>query len=363
MSFPFGVIVILILTFLSGRSEADTLQYVNPGLADSTAEAITSSVENRCNLYPRCLLFQCCKPALQSHAIEYFASQREHASERLYSCMFSETSKCNYHMPMVDRMKGHPLLDTVITQDILYAQLAALPPTAPDVYDRLRHRKQFKVLYLAQGSIGRSKCSDFLKAMSDLMYLTFKEESREDGDFYFPKSIFAHGRLALNLAGRILEQRQGWVYDYFVFMDNDATPNKDPVVFLNIFEWNLFSWRPAIGHVDFLDGLVDIPEKLIGKGSSSVRTVYWQDMQLISYHRESLEILHSWIINYDASCIWASQVIQVLEQSLLYKNHILSFDELHTINPEHVDYPKDCFAPNDGMFTQLWKNHFNAIEI
>ena len=60
---------------------------------------------------------------------------------------------------------------------------------------------------------------------------------------------------------------------------------------------------------------------------------------MTGYHREAVEILHPWILIYDHKCIWASELFQNLEATLVYRNHILSFKELIIWNGKHRHRP------------------------
>ena len=82
----------------------------------------------------------------------------------------------------------------------------------------------------------------------------------------------------------------------------------------------------------------------------------------MAYHREVLEILHSWILEFDPKCQWASQLMQTFEHTTVYRNHIHLYNVVGEIsNSDHDSYPKDCFG-DTGIFRQIWQNHIQAIQ-
>lgn len=220
--------------------------FKNPVLEQYESSTITVSKRNRCYQYPRCLLFDCCDASLQQHVQEYFLNQAT-SRNREFACMFSTDPKysCKYDLPLKERMKGHPLLNITITHEILYNGLANLPPTSPSAYNRLQARAQFRIVYMTQGQY-RSSLPDWYSGFSDLLYVSYKVP--QDGDFYFPRSNLCAGRLSLYLAARLLELRQGWLYNYFIVSDDDAELFQVSMpIGLMLFEMNLMLWQPAVG--------------------------------------------------------------------------------------------------------------------
>ena len=63
------------------------------------------------------------------------------------------------------------------------------------------------------------------------------------------------------------------------------------------------------------------------------------DFIMTGYHREVVEVLHPWILEWDRGCIWASELLQTLEASLLYRNNMLSFKGLNLWNGKHRHRP------------------------
>lgn len=100
-------------------------------------------------------------------------------------------------------------------------------------------------MYMTQGQ-NRATLPEWYSHMSDLIFLSYKEQTGLD--LYFPESNLCAGRLALYLAARIQELRQGWLYNYFIVLDDDAIlagGAKPSSLFL--FELNLMQWQPAVG--------------------------------------------------------------------------------------------------------------------
>lgn len=63
------------------------------------------------------------------------------------------------------------------------------------------------------------------------------------------------------------------------------------------------------------------------------------DFIVIGYHREAVEVLHPWITDLDDKCIWASELYQTMEASLVYRNHMLAFKGLIIWNGKHRHRP------------------------
>jgi hypothetical protein len=72
----------------------------------------------------------------------------------------------------------------------------------------------------------------------------------------------------------------------------------------------------------------------------------------IAYHREALETLQPWVLDFDESCTWSSQLMQLYEANLAYRNQMLWFTGLTVANAAHRPYPKDCVT--SGAFAAVW---------
>lgn len=145
---------------------------------------------------------------------------------------------------------------------------------------------------------------------------------------FFPDSIFGYGRMALYAIARMIEFQQGWLYDYFVFIDDDADWGKGN---LTAFEEQLKEYEPAIGS----PGSYSFPNDPV---ESNIRI----DPIFIAYHREALEVLHPFILDYDLQCGWSSQFLQDMEVSLGFRNHALSFKGMYVYNGLHRPYKRGC---------------------
>jgi hypothetical protein len=75
------------------------------------------------------------------------------------------------------------------------------------------------------------------------------------------------------------------------------------------------------------------------------------DFIVLAYHREALEVLHPYVLTYDSQCAWSSQLMQMLEANLLYRNHVLSFSSLEIHNKNHKEYGNhvNCFSYKEGF--------------
>ena len=97
------------------------------------------------------------------------------------------------------------------------------------------------------------------------------------GDLYFPASNFSYGRMALYWAARLLEVHQGWMYNYFVFLDDDVDFGNGN---LTHYEDFLRTWQPAVGLPGYIPGKYPRQE---------VQTIGFHDYIFVGYHREAVE--------------------------------------------------------------------------
>lgn len=61
----------------------------------------------------------------------------------------------------------------------------------------------------------------------------------------------------------------------------------------------------------------------------------------ISYCREAVEILFPMVAEFDAVCTWSSSLIQNLEASFIYRNHMIASTVLYVFNSAHRPYSRD----------------------
>lgn len=84
------------------------------------------------------------------------------------------------------------------------------------------------------------------------------------------------------------------------------------------------------------------------------------DFIFIAYHREALEILHPWVLDFDVDCGWASQLLGTLESSLIYRNHMLTYKNFLVYNGKHREYNKKCMGADQG-FQLAINSHVAAL--
>ena len=302
-----------------------------------SAKEMTVTNMNRCLLYPRCLLFSCCTSILQEKVDRFFRTSpiptlNEFDNERSFE----------------DFMAIHPLVAITITQEMLHEGLGKLPPTSLQEYERLANRSEFKVINLVQGDLIEN-LGTFYHSLKPMIFLSFKKEKQ--GTLFFPNSTLSEGRLALFLAARQLELLQGWLYDYYLFMDDDVVyTNGCNVSCIDNFFTSLREWRPAVA----------APVYGQNKKKDYVAAVNHFDFIFIAYHREAVEILQPWSLEFDKDCVWASQVLEVVERSLIYRNHMLVFGSLQVQNSKHRNYPKNCFGNGMAFHQVVAYNYKNA---
>ena len=306
-----------------------------------SAKGMTVTNMNRCLLYPRCLLFSCCSSNLQEKVDQFFQSSNN-------SLPILMPNELKIDRSFDDVMAMHPLIAVTITQEMLYEGLRKLPPTSPQEYERLANRSQFKVINLVQGDLIEN-LGAFYHSLKPMIFLSFKKQKQ--GTLFFPNSYFSEGRLALFLAARQLELMQSWLYDYYLFMDDDVEyTNGCTVSCMNNFITSLRHWRPAVA----------APVYGQNKEKDYVVAVNHFDFIVIAYHRESVEILQPWSLEFDNDCVWASQLLEVVERSLIYRNHMLLFGSLQIQNSKHRNYPRNCMAIGMAFHQVVAYNYENA---
>ena len=176
------LLIITILTTLVDKTISNTnivgctkfLEFSNPMLEHSSSEVVAFSMNNRCMLYPRCLLFNCCNSTLLGAVDKYL-------SETTSACTTGKVSNCDncgIDSPISHRLKSLPISNITITHKMVSDGIANFPPTSIEEYKRLRRRSknqlssEFKVLYLNQGP-AKSKLEICASQMTDMIFLNF----------------------------------------------------------------------------------------------------------------------------------------------------------------------------------------------
>lgn len=158
--------------------------YANPALASFEILRRT----NRCGLYPRCLLFDCCPGALLTYSENYIEQNPcLHNFCNKNECIDKNSNLKRYcnssvRAPLAARTDRLSLFHETITEDSLVQQLHQLPPTdaaALQILNSHRLRKidddqtdSLKVLYLVQGDF-LSKLPGWYKELRDMIYLSY----------------------------------------------------------------------------------------------------------------------------------------------------------------------------------------------
>ena len=302
----------------------------HPNTANKSITSLAFTSLNRCQLFPRCLLFQCCDKELEKHVYEYFDLKRERSRKSFHGRNFSAP-------PMKNRMAQHSWLNLTLNKEEIASTILNLPPTSPKMYSELSFRSVIKILYLVQGD-NRENIPPWYLAMDDMIFLSYKLSQNQSTILdhqvlYFPNSTLAEGRLALYVAARLLELSQGWLYNYFVLLDDDVVSDEQS---LRSFEADLLLWQPAVAAPNM--GYPIVATKSIANATATSNL----DHIVVAYHREAVEILFPYVLEYDSDCSWSSQLMQIFEWSYLYRNHVLFFDSMRVVNSKHRSYPAVC---------------------
>jgi hypothetical protein len=142
-------------------------------------------------------------------------------------------------------------------------------------------------------------------------------------------------------AALMQEERQGWEYDYIVFMDDDVTlaDANQPAEQLRAFEAFLAKHEPAVGVPWYgcSKGRRCAEEKRRGvEAFPSFHT----DHILIAYHRSVRSSLWPLQSQYDPPCWWTSQWMQTTRASLLYPGRVLAYPRFQIVNKRSRTYPR-----------------------
>lgn len=295
---------------------------------NSSNTSLVVSKSNRCNVYPRCLLFKCCSGLAEANPSENSSLILNH-----HNSTWSDVG----HITLEEHIKNIELFNVIITVDLVNKGLSELQPSSQKTYDVLLQKSSnFEIIYLVQGDY-KTNLPHWYQNMKNMIYLSYKENI--SGNLYFPNSSYGYGRTALYLSARLVEIERGKLYNFFVFSDDDANIHAGD---FHAWEYQLKSWNPAVA-VPALSG------KKYGN-RFYIDSLNLVDFMVIAYHRESVEMLHPFILEYDNECTVASQIIQLFEISLLYRSHLLVIGNMTLSNSRHRPYPLDCDVPIEQLF-------------
>jgi hypothetical protein len=148
--------------------------------------------------------------------------------------------------------------------------------------------------------------------------------------------------------GRQLEIDQGWLYNYFIFLDEDLDwQGRSMYTFYETFLWN---WQPAMA----------TPGSAHHQATSEATSVNGLDSNFHSLNRESVEVLLPMILEFESSCIFASLALLQFEASLAYRNHLLvpGGKAILVENLDHrrgSEHPEACFLIINKTMSNLYE--------
>ena len=220
-------------------------------------------------------------------------------------------------------------------------------------------------LFLVQGEGAPSGFWDAVSERKDasILWLSWKEEVPEDqrkGSFadyvFYPKSSFNRGRNRLLRRGLELELEQGWLFEFFVFMDED----QDAMEFTN----------PK--HEDLVNDLYTGKERcpptvallihLLLKyraARSGIQVINWKEGAIVSedgcmstssldgnveaFHRTALIPMMPYTSRYDEVVVWMGNSMMNAKADLILGPYAVKFNQLVTYpfegKQKHTDYP------------------------
>jgi len=281
-------------------------------------ELVTTEL-NRKFFYPRCLLFDSCDVSVRAAAVKVGSVERSVALA---------TQSLPRNATLETRMQGHPFIGLTLNVSLIYSTLLSLEPTHPRLFTVVSNEDKVSVVYMCQGP-KRSDVPDWYSQMTDLIFLSYHEKDERYSSLFFPHSTFEQGRLSLYVTARILELQQGWLYNFFVFLDDDVGLRRGT---LAAFEADLKIWQPAVA-----GPLFPTHTSLIAK----VTSVDHFDHLFIAYHREVVEVLFPKETKNNLHCWYISDYLQILEQTVSFRNHLLLLPSMWIKDQKHREYPSN----------------------
>lgn len=156
---------------------------------------------------------------------------------------------------------------------------------------------------------------------------------------FFVKESINEGINALWIAARKQEERQGWVYGYYIFYD-------EPMLFqrgnFDTFVDFLRRWEPALGAPitsaigvnckHFLESSVQSESTVNG----SVFSISGIDQQFLAVHQEASDELFPILWHLDFACPYTAQTLQMLMAAVKYKGRVLATDLVVAFDFKHT---------------------------
>jgi len=187
---------------------------------------------------------------------------------------------------------------------------------------------------------------------SDRISLTYREEVKKEGYHHFPGSTWTTGRNKLHQLALEKEQKQGWKYLYWIFLDYDVDlfvrehryPNSNTWIEpWRLFESYLLEYEPAIGLPYYLYGTeaaTATPTFLDSPPVYEAQGRYQIDAIINAIHREAADNLLPYTSDFDHISWWYSQLMLIYKAYYLYHDHIQEYPRIMVFNPEHNPYPR-----------------------
>ena len=159
------IVAYLVIVVSDSLSASDVYSFHNPNVLNMSAEEITLSFRNKCALYPRCMLFNCCSTMLQTSVDDYFSTLNSRNS----------TNKHSNPMPITERAMNISLFTSPISKDILVQGLVNLPPTPPQDYENIYIDESFRILFVIQGDYFSNLPEWYSQELGDVIFLSYKD--------------------------------------------------------------------------------------------------------------------------------------------------------------------------------------------
>ena len=220
------------------------------------------------------------------------------------------------------------------------------------------------ILFLVQGEGAPSSFWDAVSERQDtsILWLSWKDAVPEDqkkstyADYvFYPNSSFNRGRNRLLRRGLELELNQAWMFEYYVFMDEDqndmefSEPQYEELVSdlftgkercpptIALLAHLLLKYRPSRAGIQVINYKGDVEVSTMGCMSTSSL-----DGNVDAFHRTALVAMMPYTSKYDEVNIWMGSSVMNAKSDVLLGSYSVKFNQLVTFpyagKQKHADY-------------------------
>lgn len=208
--------------------------------------------------------------------------------------------------------------------------------------------------YLINSKMGRSSFVNevLVSHDADAFVLAWGNANADQSDLYVPNSTWHSGRNAVYEYVRDREREQGWEYEYYIFLDEDAMHldcDRDLVdkssasrrhdfrrLCWSAFEDRLIQDKPAVASPHMVD--VPLSRTYEERKDEPVSCVFSFDAQVNALSSDAARKLLPYLVFGGNSWVTGT-MIMLLRASTLYLGDVLMYPKFRVSNKEHKRYP------------------------